>query len=245
MEYEIQLLDKTPVRSAPYRLSPPKMQYLKAHVNRLLRACVIEPSSSHYSSPKFLVPKAGGEYRAVVYFRALNKRIAIESVPLLEIHSAFLWFTKAKYFTTVDLNQAYHQIPLAKKSRHQTAFCTDWNVYNYRRVPFELATGAQLLTRLLDRLFHDLKFEFIYHYFDDVIYSQDFESHLEHIRIVLDRLESAGLTVKPEKVVFATQEFSFFGHLVSPVGVHIDPERTKAIRDFPIPRDAMPLYRYG
>jgi hypothetical protein len=77
MEYEIQLLDKTPVCSAPYRLSPPKMQYFKVHVNKLLRDGVIEHSSSHYSSPMFLVPKAGGEYRAVVDFRALNKRIAI------------------------------------------------------------------------------------------------------------------------------------------------------------------------
>jgi hypothetical protein len=46
----------------------------------------------------------------------------------------------------------------------------------------------------------------------------------------------AGLTVKPEKVVFATQEISFLGHLVSPAGGRIDPERTTAIREFPIPR---------
>ena len=45
------------------------------------------------------------------------------------------------------------------------------------------------------------------------------------------------MTVKPEKVVFATQEIAFLGHLVSPAGVHIDPERTRAIREFPVPRD--------
>jgi hypothetical protein len=43
----------------------------------------------------------------------------------------------------------------------------------------------------------------------------------------------AGLTVKPEKVEFATQEISFLGHLVSPAGQRIDPERTRAIREFP------------
>jgi hypothetical protein len=56
----------------------------------------------------FLVPKTGGTYRAVVDFRALNKRITIESVPLPDVHSAFHWFVKAKYFTTLDLNQAYN-----------------------------------------------------------------------------------------------------------------------------------------
>jgi hypothetical protein len=101
----------------------------------------------------FLVPKSGGEYRAFVDFRALNKRIAIESVPLPDIHSAFHWFAKAKYFTTLDLNQAYHQIPLAKDSRALTAFCTDWNLFQYTRVPYGLAMGAQVLTRLLDIVF--------------------------------------------------------------------------------------------
>jgi len=133
----------------------------------------------------FLVPKTGGVYRAVVDFRMLNKRISIESVPLPDVHSAFHWFAKAKYFTTLDLNQAYHQIPWAKASKPLTAFCTDWNLYQYTRVPFGLATGTQVLSRLLDRVFQDIKFEFIYHYLDDVvIYSESFEEHLEHIRLV-------------------------------------------------------------
>jgi hypothetical protein len=77
----------------------------------------------------FLVPKSAGGYREVVDFRALNKSIALESVPLPDIHSAFHWFTKAKYFT-LDLNQAYHQIPLAKASKPLTAFCTDGTCIN-------------------------------------------------------------------------------------------------------------------
>ena len=245
LEYEIQVLDNTPVRLSPYRLSPPKMQFLRGHIKQLLKDGVIEPSNSHYSSPMFLVPKGEGNYRAVVDFRALNKRIAVESVPLPDVHSACHWFGKAKYFTTLDLNQAYHQIPLAATSRPLTAFCTDWNLYQFARVPFGLATGAQVLTRLLDRVFQDLKFEFVYHYLDDVvIYSETFEEHLVHVNTVLERLRSAGLTVKPEKVVFATQEISFLGHVISQAGVRIDPERTRAIRDFAPPRDAKGISRF-
>jgi hypothetical protein len=76
------------------------------------------------------------------------------------------------------------------------------------------------------------------------VYSESFDEHLEHLRIVLDRLRSAGLTVKPEKVVFATQEVSFLGHVISPAGVRIDPERTRAIRDFPPPQDAKAISRF-
>jgi hypothetical protein len=97
----------------------------------------------------------------------------------------------------------------------------------------------------LDRVFEDLKFEYVYHYLDDVvIYSQTFDEHLEHLRVVLDRLREAGLTVKPEKVVFATEEISFLGHIISPAGVKIDPERTRAIREFPFPKDVKGVSRF-
>jgi hypothetical protein len=65
----------------------------------------------------------------VVDYRALYFRIEDESVPLPDIHSAFHWFSKANYFTTLDLNQACHQIPLSETSKHVTAFCTYWNLY--------------------------------------------------------------------------------------------------------------------
>jgi hypothetical protein len=71
-----------------------------------------------------------------------------------------------------DLNSAYHQIGLTERSKPLTAFATDWNLYKYTRVLFGIATGAQVLTRLLDKVFSDVKFRFVYNYLDDlVIYS--------------------------------------------------------------------------
>jgi hypothetical protein len=81
-------------------------------------------------------------------------------VPLPDIHSAFHWFCKEKYFTTLDLNQEYHQITLSEESKYLTAFCTDCNLYQYLRVPFGIATDTQVPTCLLDNIFHDVKFKF-------------------------------------------------------------------------------------
>lgn len=60
----------------------------------------------------------------VVYRKLNNECIGIDSVPLLDLHSAFDWYGKAKYFTILDLNSAsaYHQIPLAKDSGAITSF---------------------------------------------------------------------------------------------------------------------------
>jgi hypothetical protein len=145
----------------------------------------------------------------------------------------------------LDLNQAYYQIPLSADSKQYTAFCTDWNLYQYTRVPFGLATGAQVLTRLLDQVFQGIKFEYVYHYLDDVVvYSETFDQHLFHLREVFERLRRAGLTVRPDKVIFATQEIAFLGHKVSPACVSIDPDRTRAIRDFSPPKDVSGVSRF-
>lgn len=246
LQYKILLSDDIPVRHAPYRLSPPKMNILRSKIDQMLRDGVIRPSTSPYASPVFLVPKGqGGDYRVVVDYRSLNKKVILESVPLPDLHNCFTWFSGAEYFTVLDLNQAYFQIPLAEGSKAVTAFCTDWNLYEFNRVPFGLATGAAVLSRLLDAVLGDLKFKCVYNYLDDlVIYSGSFQEHLLHLDRVFSRLRGAGLTVKPSKIDICKRCISFLGHMVSADGIRIDQERTRALRDFPPPRDKKGIARF-
>lgn len=245
IEYDIKLKDREPVKSHPYVYAPPKMEFLREHIKGLLEAGIVEPSDSPYASPCFIVTKEGRKPRMVVDYRKLNMHVEVEAVPLPNINSCFDWFKGAKFFTVLDLNSAYHQIPLSQKSKHVTAFVTPWMLYHYNRIPFGLCTGGQVLTRLLDKIFSDIKFDFVFNYLDDlVIFSKSWEEHIKHVREVLTRLRGANLTVNPEKVKFGAQEISFLGHLVSAQGVRIDPERTLAIKNFPRPKDAKGIARF-
>ena len=143
------------------------------------------------------------------------------------------------------LSSDYHQIPLTESCRKCTAFATDWNLYEFCRVQFSIAVGAQVLARLLDKILSDIKFKFINNYLDDlVIYSDSFDEHLAHISEVLDRLKKANVTFKLSKVKFASKELSFLGHKISPAGISIDQERTRSIRNFPPPKDAKGISRF-
>lgn len=246
IEYRIKLKDPSVVRLHPYKLTPPKMEEMRKQIDKLLDQKVIEPSTSAYSSPAFLVPKSSGKHRLVVDYRQLNKRIEFEAVPLPDIHGAFHYFTNAKVFTIMDLNQAFHQIPLAEESKQLTAFCVPFNLYQFTRVPFGISQGSSVCSRLLEMIFHDIKFKYVYHYLDDiVIYSTSMDEHLNHLREVLHRLKKANLTVNPGKVKFAVTEFPFLGHIVTADGkVSIDPERTRAIREFAPPKDAKGIARF-
>jgi hypothetical protein len=110
----------------------------------------------------FFIPKLQGSFRAVVDYQPVHE--CTELVPLPGIHLAFHWFTKASYFTALNLNQVYHQIPLAESSKQYIVFYTDWNLYQCTQVPFGLITGPQMMARLLDHMLQDIKFEYIYHY---------------------------------------------------------------------------------
>ena len=81
IEYKINLSDNKVIRLPPYKLSPPKMEVMRNQINKLLEQGVIEPSTSPYSSPAFLVPKGHDKHRLVVDYRQLNKRIEFESIP--------------------------------------------------------------------------------------------------------------------------------------------------------------------
>jgi hypothetical protein len=221
------------------------MNVLRRQIQDMLDKGIIRHSVSTYSSPTFLVPKGETDFRPVVDFRALNKKIVIESISLPDIHSCFHWFAGATVFCTLDLNSAYNQIPLSERSRQCTAFATDWNLFEFYRVPFGIATGAQFLTRLLDKIFSDVKFKFVYHYLDDlVVFSSSFDEHILHLREVFSRLQQASLTVNPAKVKSASRHLSFLGDLVSPAGVTVDPARTLAIRNFPAPKVAKGVARF-
>lgn len=250
-EYKIRLTSTEPVRRPPYQLNPMKMEIVEEKIKKMLAEGVIEPGISNYSSPCFLVSKSSKDnlnsdsWRLVVDYRFLNKKVSLDSVPLPNIENCFHFFNGAKYFSVLDLNQAYYQIPLAKESRHLTTFCTMRNTYQFKRIPFGLATGAQALSSVLDRLFGDVKYKFVFHYLDDiVIYSKDFDSHLAHIEAVLLRLREAGFTVNPEKALFAKKQISFLGHLINQDGISIDPSRTKNIREFPTPKNQKAIARF-
>ena len=144
------------------------MKVMKDKIAEMLELDIIRPSRSNFSSPIFLIPKGESDFRPVVDYRVLNSKIHIESVPLPDIHSCFHWFGKAKFLTSLDLNSDYHQIPLKEESRRYKAFATDWNLYEYCLVPFCIAFGAQVSTQLLDKIFSDIKFKYLYTIFRDL-----------------------------------------------------------------------------
>ena len=75
-------------------------------------------------------------------------------------------------------------------------------------------------------------------YIDDIIvWSDNFENHLQHLDLVFQRLREANLTLKPTKCVFAKSEVTYLGHIISHDGIKVDPSKIQAVQSFPLPRN--------
>jgi hypothetical protein len=230
-------LTDTPVRS--------RQQKLREIVQEFIDKGVIMKSRSQYASPAFLVPKTNGGLRMVVDYRLVYKKVIFDAFPMPTVEHAFANFHKAKVFSALDLNSAYYQIPLFAKSRKVTAFCTPFGLFEFTKLPMGISVGCQVVSRVVNSLFGDLKHKFVYNFMDDlVVYSYSLDEHLWHLNEVFTRLEKAEFTLNRDKLHLAQREICFLGHSVSDQGVKVLPERIELIRNFPLPRNLKVVRRF-
>ena len=82
-------------------------------------------------------------------------------------------------------------------------------------------------------------------YLDDVIiFSYTFEEHIERLEEVFSRLKQHNQKLKPSKCEFLRSEVTYLGHVVSEKGIRTDPEKTKAVKDWPVPKNVKEVRVY-
>jgi hypothetical protein len=69
------------------------------------------------------------------------------------------------------------------------------------------------------------------------VYSKNREDHIRHLTQIFERCRKYGISLKPKKTIFRVEEGKFLGHIISQAGIHIDPERIKAVSQLPLPHN--------
>jgi hypothetical protein len=148
-----------------------------------------------------------------------------------------------KIFSKLDLQKGYYQVLVAAADIHKTAVITPFGLFEFVRMPFGLKNAGMTFQRMMDHIFFDLPFSFVY--LDDLLVaSHSVEEHRHHLRRALHRLQENGLVINREKCVFGLPEVEFLGHRVTAGGVSPLPERVAAIRQFPWPRTIKELQAF-
>jgi hypothetical protein len=104
-------------------------------------------------------------------------------------------------------------------------------------MPFGLTNAPSTFQGLMNSIFKPLLQKILLVFFDDIlIYSKSWEDHVRHVDKVLQLLKEQQLYAKPSKCFFGVKEVEYFGHVVSHEGVMVDPNKIKAMMDWPIPK---------
>ncbi|UYV79479.1 hypothetical protein LAZ67_17002785, partial [Cordylochernes scorpioides] len=236
VKHRISTGDHLPTKQRPYRVAPAERQIIQEEVNKMEEIGIIQPSASPWASPVVLVRKKDGSWRFCVDYRRLNKITKKDVYPLPRIDDTLDCLQGARFYSSMDLQSGYWQIDVEEADREKTAFITPDGLYEFKVMPFGLCNAPATFERMMDGLLKGLKWTICLCYLDDiVVFSDDFEEHLRRLQLVLGCLRKAGLCLNSGKCRFGAKTITVLGHEVSGDGICLDPEKIRAVRDFPRP----------
>ena len=246
--HDVDTGDADPIKQRPYRTPPAYQKWVREEITKMEEAGIIRKSSSPWSSPIVIAPKKGsnpGEFapRLCIDYRKLNAVTRKDAHPIPRIDDMLTAFGKnPNYFTSLDLFSGYYQIGMTERAIERSAFVTTEGQWEFVRMPFGLCNAPPTFQRAMHEVFKDMIGKCLMVYLDDVtIYTETFEEHVRTVEEVLGRLRMNRLFLKPKKCVFATHKMHFLGHVISKNGIHTDPDKVKAVNDYPVPTSTTEL----
>ena len=237
VEHKVDLTDDRPIKIPHRRVPPHQWDEVREYIQKSLDRGIIRESSSPYASPVVLVRKKDGKLRLCVDYRCLNAKTHKDAYPLPRIEEALDVLKGAEYFCSLDLAHGFNQVPMREADIEKTAFRTGTGgLYEYVRMPFGLCNAPGTFMRLMDKAFGDLNFQTLLVYMDDIlVFGSTFEETLQRLETVLSRLSKLNLKVKPEKCQLFRKKVNYLGHVISNKGTSPNPEKVRAVCDWPRP----------
>ncbi|NJL71583.1 MAG: RNA-directed DNA polymerase [Candidatus Competibacteraceae bacterium] len=233
-----------PWKSLTARLVPMHLKdAAEEAIKQALAAGVIAPVTepTEWISPGFFVEKPGGSgVRLVTDFTALNKAIERQVHPFPSTLEMMRNISpSSKIFCKLDAVQGYFQIPLDEESSHLTTFLLPSGRYRYLRCPMGLSASSGAWCERSDKAIEGLAG--VTKLVDDIlIQAPNLDVLRERITSVLLRCRENGITLSKRKFFYGP-EVEFAGFLVSASGVRPHPDKLKAIKDCPPPKDLTEL----
>jgi hypothetical protein len=219
-----------------YNFSATELELLRKYVTEYLSRGWIRRSKSPAGAPILFAKKKDGGMRLCVDYRGLNKITLKNRHPLPLITESLERLAQAKVYTKLDVREAYHMIRIREGDELKTAFKTRYGHSEYTVMPFGLTnTPAQFQAYMNEALAGLVDITCIVYLDDILVFSDNGEEHIEHVKEVLRRLRKARLFIKLLKCEWHTRRTEYLGYIISPEGVSIDPERLRKIQDWPKP----------
>ena len=128
-------------------------------LEKLVKQDIIEKvidQPTPWISPIVCTPKKDGGIRLCVDMRAANEAIERERHIMPTIQDFKAEVNGSKFFSKIDLKQAYHQLELEPESRYVTTFSTHEGLYRYKRLNYGTNSAAEIFQNTLQSNLSDI-----------------------------------------------------------------------------------------
>ncbi|KAF9760655.1 Transposon Tf2-9 polyprotein [Nosema granulosis] len=238
----VPLTSTVPVHKKPYPIPVALLPKVKQEIRRLIKLGVIKESKSEYASPAFPISKKNGDLRLVIDYRELNKVTVKLGYPFPSIQYSLMELKGSRFFSQLDLNMGYYQIPIAEEDTHKTSFVLPFGQYEFLRMPFGLTNAPREFQRVMTTIFQDMPFVKVF--VDDIlIFSENQKEHERHVIDVLRRCLERGISINMQKSTFLLKEVKYLGKIINEDGIKADTSALVKIDPLKIPRTKKQIMR--
>lgn len=246
-EYEIKLKPdaKPHALFTPRRVPLPLRKKVAEELSRMEALGVISRVDvpTPWCAGMVVAPKKSGGIRLCIDLKPLNQSVLREVHPLPKVDDTLAQLSGAKLFSKLDANSGFWQIPLSPSSRLLTTFITPVGRFCFNKLPFGIASAPEHFQKRMSRTLSGLS-GVVCQMDDILVFGSDRAQHDTRLLSVLQRIESAGVTLNTQKCEFGKTSIKFLGHVIDENGIRADPEKTAAIRGMKPPTTVSELRRF-
>jgi hypothetical protein len=127
---------------------------------------------------------------------------------------------------------------------HKTVFCTQYGTFEYVVMPFGPAGAPSTYKRFVSSILKPIKQPWLQVYIDDIlIFSNNPEEHLSHIKEVMAVLAKNNLYIRSEKCQWMRKSLDYLGFTIqgstnlASRGIKPSIKKIKAVTDWEIPKN--------
>lgn len=235
-----------------YPLKPDAEIGITPVIDSLLKAgVIIECPDVKCMTPIFPVKKAppSTSWRMVQDLRAVNNSVQQRAPNVPNPHTLLNSVDpKAKYFTVIDMANAFFSIPLTKEAQQWFGFTFKRKTYTFTRLPQGYCESPTIYSQCVINLMS--KFEpkgksQVLIYVDDILLTNSDQCNLRKDTIdLLKFLQKTGNKVSKEKLQLWKTSVKYLGHTLSQSGRTICEKRKSAILQTPLPQTKKQLMSF-
>ncbi|GJV60618.1 putative reverse transcriptase domain-containing protein [Tanacetum coccineum] len=127
----------------------------------------------------------------------------------------------------------------------KTTFRTRYSHYEFQVMPFGLTNAPAVFMDLMNRVYKPYLDRFVIIFIDDIlIYSKSRKGHEGHLKLILNLLKKEELYAKFSKCEFWLSKVQFLGHVIDSEGIHVDPAKIEAIKDWASPKTPTEIHQF-